>query len=196
MPDSPTPERARSPWLRVLAAIAICVVLLAGISAATFAWLTSDTERVRVALQNLVTSLTGQALLINGEFDYELGRIVTVRATELEWRNPEWSSTPNMLTIGAAEASIDLLSIINRPILLTHVMARDAVLEFEWTADDRFNWSFDAITRDTKAKDYKNPLPLLLDEARLENISIRSVLVHSGKLRMVPLPFSVALLVW
>ena len=57
--------------------------------------------------------------------------------------------------------------------MLTHARAVDADLEFEWTESGRFNWLFEGIPRsdDPKPKK-KNPLPLLLDKADLQDVTL------------------------
>ncbi|MCP4256777.1 MAG: AsmA family protein [Planctomycetes bacterium] len=159
-------------WLRIPVYILI-VLLLTATGLTTY--LLYNSARVKTIVEQIVTVATDRPFHIYGDFDFNLGKVITVRATHIEWANPVWSSTPNMLTVEQADASVDLQSILSPPMIITNVSAKNAQLEFEWTQNGQFNWllgSDNDAPETNKADEARHPLPLLLDKADLENVDI------------------------
>ncbi len=166
---SESPVAASYRWLKPLL-ISIAAILL--VIAAALTWLANDTERVRGLVENLVTTLTDRPFHINGDFDYSLGREITVTASQIEWANAVWSSVPTMLSVENARASVSLVSLLRPPIVITSATASNARLDFEWNQDGTSNWLLVKADRPPREKPL-NPLPLLLDRANLQNIELR-----------------------
>ncbi len=57
------------------------------VATAVLTWLVNDTERVRRAVESVVSAIGNRPFTIEGEFDFELGRIITLRAGKIRWRN-------------------------------------------------------------------------------------------------------------
>jgi hypothetical protein len=154
-------------WRIVGIGLLILLTLLAGLST----WIINDVERIRKLAELTLSELTGRTLSIEGEFDFELGKLITVRGTQLRWQNPEWSTAPYMLEIGAFEVILDSGSLIGDAALITDAQVSDATLLFEWTAADQFNWQFGADDNSIEGEP-PQPLPLLLDRAQLKNVTL------------------------
>jgi len=163
-----TTPASRVSLLRILLTLVAMLLLLV---AGAVVWLINDTERVRALTEQLVSNLTERTLRIEGDFDYHLGTVTTISATDIAWQNAAWSSQPTMLTIADATVSIDLLSLYKKPIVITHARVSGARLDFEWGPDGKSNWLLEALRSKDKNKP-KNPLPLLLDTADLQDIEL------------------------
>jgi len=161
-PQGP-PERRRRRWSRLIGLM--FAALLAAVAGT--AWLAADPERLRLVVEQSVSRLSGKAFSIEGSFDYELGRVVTVHAADIHWRDGRGEAAP-LLQIGQASAAIDLWSLIVRPIRIIDVQVRDATLRFDWS-DDRFNWRTGADEPAVAG----GPVPLVIERASLENVDLK-----------------------
>ncbi|MEN8129651.1 MAG: AsmA family protein, partial [Pseudomonadota bacterium] len=167
----PMPPGGKIRWVRVTGAGLFALLLLA---AFVLSWLVNDTERVRRTVESVVSAIGDRPFTIEGEFDFELGNIITVRAGKIRWQNSPSSSAPYMLEIEQFTGSLDLLSLFNLPIVITGAQASSATLLFEWDDDGGFNWLL-ATADDTKPNKSEppNPLPLVIDKASVQNASVR-----------------------
>jgi hypothetical protein len=164
------PPRSAPRWGRIFLILVLSLLL---ILAGGITWLLNDTERLKSGVEKLVSSLTQRPFYIHGDFDFHLGREISISATQIEWANAAWSSQPTMLTIESADVSVVLSSLLNPPIIISKAIATDARLDFEWSPDNKSNWLL--IESDKPDKDQgqpKNPLPLLLDTADLSNVEL------------------------
>lgn len=158
-------------WARVVGALLLALLLL---MVAVLTWLANGTERLRRTIEDVVSEISDRPFTIEGEFDFELGRIVTVRAGNIRWRNAASSASPYMLEIGELAGSFDLLSVFDWPIVVTQVQARNATLVFEWHDQAGFNWRLGS-SEPTRPKDSvsPDPLPLIIDQASVQNVNLR-----------------------
>ncbi|MGC1954922.1 MAG: hypothetical protein WA970_20565 [Gammaproteobacteria bacterium] len=142
--------------------------------AAVLTWLANDTQRVRRTIEGIVSAIADRPFSIEGEFDYELGRIVTVHAGKIRWRNSASNASPYMLEVEQFTGSFDLLSLFDWPLVITRVQARHATLLFEWDNQDGFNWRLGSIdTTRPKSSAPPDPLPLVIDQASVQDVSLR-----------------------
>ncbi|WP_291993411.1 AsmA family protein [Candidatus Accumulibacter sp. ACC003] len=159
----------RRRWAAYVAlAFALLVVAVAGIAT----WLLLDDNRLRVALEESVSALSDRPFHVDGEFAISLGRITTVRGTDIRWLNPGWSQSPNMFSAKSLSLSIDLWSLIRGPIVISNAQADDAVLFFEWSKEGQFNWEIGQSGK-SKSDERSTPLHLVLGQTELRNVQIR-----------------------
>lgn len=166
-----TPAGGGIRWARAVGASLLALLLLA---AAAVTWLVNDTERARRTVEGVVSAIGDRPFTIEGEFDYDLGRIITIRAGKIRWRSPASNSAPYLLEIEQFAGSFDLLSLFYRPILVTEVQVTNATLRFEWDDHEGLNWRLGTVAN-TKPKrpEPPEPLPLVIDQASVQNVSIR-----------------------
>ena len=138
--DPPPPGRKRR-WVRVAGVGLLALLLVAG---AVLTWLVNDTERVRRAVESVVSAIGNRPFAIEGEFDFDLGRIITVRAGKIRWRNSSTSLAPYMLEIEQFVGSLDLFSLFELPVVITDAQVSNATLLLAWDDDGGFNWRFAA----------------------------------------------------
>ena len=87
-----------------------------------------ETQRVRRTIEGIVSAIADRPFSIEGEFDYDLGRIVTVRSGKIRWRNSASNASPYMLEVEQFTGSFDLLSLFDWPLVITRLQARHATL--------------------------------------------------------------------
>jgi uncharacterized protein involved in outer membrane biogenesis len=158
-------SRRRWPTYVMLALVALVLAL---VSAA--GWFLLDDNRVRVALEKGVTALSDRPFHVDGDFAISLGRITTVRGSDIRWLNPAWSKQPEMLAARKLSLSIDLWSLVRGPIVISNAQADDATLFFEWNREGQFNWAMGKSSSDESSA----PLRLILGETELRNVQIRA----------------------
>jgi hypothetical protein len=165
------PAGRRIRWGRMVSAFPLVLLLFV---AAVLTWLANDTQRVRRTIEGIVSAIADRPFSIEGEFDYELGRIVTVHAGKIRWRNSASNASPYMLEVEQFTGSFDLLSLFDWPLVITRVQARHATLLFEWDNQDGFNWRLGSIdTTRPKSSAPPDPLPLVIDQASVQDVSLR-----------------------
>ena len=165
-----SPAGAGIRWTRVAAALLLVPLFVA---AAVLTWLAIDREGVRRAVEGIVSHIGERPFTIEGEFDYELGRIIRVRAGKIRWRNLPAATSPYMLEIEDFSGSFDLFSLFDWPIVVTGLEASDANLRFEWSEQAGFNWDLNGPEESASNRpEPSDPLPLVIDEAAVRNVNI------------------------
>ena len=137
-------------------------------------WLANDKQWVRGAIERVVSTASGRPFTIEGEFDYDLGRFVEVRASRIRWRDPGSETSPDLLEVERFSVTFDVWSLIERPIRITDTRASRATIWFDWSGQGGLNWRFRPPA--TSASDRpapRHPLPLVIERAALEDVSIR-----------------------
>ena len=71
---SPNQQNRKARWIKITAGTLAVVLLFIG---AALTWIVNDTERVRVVLERVVSTLTDRPFHIRGDFDFTLGSEVT-----------------------------------------------------------------------------------------------------------------------
>lgn len=160
-------QSIRRRWpIYVLLVLAGLIVAVVGFAS----WLLLDTNRLRSALEESISALSDRPFHIDGEFDISLGRVTTIRGTNIRWRNPAWSEQPDMLTVRELSLSVDLWSVIKGPVVIDNAQAEDATLWFEWSQDGQLNWRLGANAE--KVDDGSRPIRLLLSQTELRKVAI------------------------
>jgi len=142
------------------------------LTASLIVYILSHPDRIKTAVEHLLTTLTDRPFSIQGDFDISLGEEIFIRATQLTWANPDWSSSANMMEIGHFECTINLASLLDGPVLISDAKAENALLEFEWNEDDVLNWDFFADEPDDGDDAPVEAIPILLDKAQLTNVQL------------------------
>ncbi|MDG2155115.1 MAG: AsmA family protein [Gammaproteobacteria bacterium] len=164
------PNKPRLHWLQILL-LAIVLPLTAVIAYGL--WYLSDPNRLKPFIENTVSQLTQRTLQINGDFDYTLGKTITINATKINWQNPPWSSRPNMLRIDEAKVAIDLFSLFKGELTITNAEAKGGELLFEWSHGE-MNWDMSRPNTPRSNTPHK-PIMLFLSNAHVSDIKLSFV---------------------
>jgi len=126
-------------WLRpiLFMFVGLLILVVAGL-----AYLWNHPQPLREPVTRLVSNLIGRQLKIDGDFDVIPGRILSLRATDLRIANPDWVDEGDFLQVAEAEATIDLTTIFNGPLILPTVSVRSAELSLLQDTERRNNWTF------------------------------------------------------
>ncbi len=143
-------------------------------TAALLTWVANDTERVRHAIENVVSGIYDRAFIIGGEFDFDLGRLITLRADRIRWQSSVPDTSPAMLEVQGFTGTFDLFTLLHGSIVITEARASSAMLRIEWDDDEGFNWAPRTVGDSAPGRPETLPtLPLVIHKA-----SVRSLDIH------------------
>lgn len=169
-PTSGKPKR-KSSWLRVLLVTAMLVALFVGSVIAVLFSLESET--LKPLVERIVTVATDRSFVLEGDFEADLGRRITVRADRVKMANAVWSSKPYMLDLEQVYAVLDVWALTRGQILLRDVKVNSAMLLFEENPAGTLNWELGDDEPDDDADDTPlKSIPLLLEKAELNDVRI------------------------
>jgi AsmA family protein len=137
---APAP-RGHPLWLKVLAGIAVVVLVLV-LVVAFFPW-----DMLRGPLNRYVSDKMGRRFEITRHLDVKIGRTTRVLADGIEVANPEWAHDPLLLKADGAEIDVELLPLLRRHFVLPQIKLTKPQLGLQMEPDGRRSW---AMGRDTK----------------------------------------------
>jgi uncharacterized protein involved in outer membrane biogenesis len=170
-PSIPERQNNKTGWLRILLVTTVIIALcFAGILTLLF---TVESATLKPLVERIVTNVTGRAFIVEGDFEVDLGRRITVRADGLKMANAAWSSEPFMLTVEQPYVVLDVGALAQGQILIRDVKVKGGRLIFEESPERKLNW--DLSSDDSSKSSDKKPLesiPLLIENAELQNVAI------------------------
>ena len=158
-------------WLRaVLGTAMILLLLLAGIITLLF---TVESATLKPIVERIVTLATGRAFVLEGNFEADFGRLLTVRADAVKMANAAGSGEPYMLIVEQPYAVLDVWALTRGQILIRDVTAKSGVLLFEEGPEGKLNWNLGRgdASKDPDRKGLES-IPLLIENADLKNFDI------------------------
>ncbi|MFA9421142.1 MAG: AsmA-like C-terminal region-containing protein, partial [Gammaproteobacteria bacterium] len=132
-----------------------------------------DYGRYKTDLELFASNTLGREFVIDGPLHLTLGRSIRFSAEQVQLASTDWSSEPGMVSVGRLEASLNLWSFINGPILVESLRLDDLRVSLEQNAAGANNWDFDdeedeALTDNGPAA--RPSLPVLLDNVSINNL--------------------------
>ena len=166
-----TQSRPKVRWGRiVLITFAVLLLLVAGAITALF---TVESRFLQPVVERIVTVLIERPFILEGNFEADLGRLLTVRADGVKIGNGVWSSEPYMLSVDQPYAVLDLWALTRGKILIRDAKAKSGRLLFELSPDGKLNWD---LSKDSPDKEPAGPrlkaIPLFIEQADLNDIHI------------------------
>jgi len=158
-------------WGRiVLITCAALFLLLAGVITAFF---TVESMTLKPIVERIVTVLIDRPFILEGDFEAELGRHITVRVDGIKIGNGVWSSEPYMLTVDQPYAALDLWALTRGQILIRDAKVKSGRLLFELSPEGKLNWE---LGEDSPDKEPAGPrlqsIPLLIEQADINDVHI------------------------
>ncbi len=120
-------------WAPVVILLALCASFL-------FPW---KLNFLRDTIVSKVQNGTGRSFAIDGDvWLYWLqGPRVTIDGLRLG--NPAWASTPQMASVDHVDSTISLVSLLQKRVVLPHLIVDKPVVHLEESAEGKRNWYFD-----------------------------------------------------
>ena len=164
-------SRPKVRWGRiVLITFAVLLLLVAGAVTALF---TVESRFLKPVVERIVTVLIDRPFILEGDFEVDLGRLLTVRADGVKMGNGVWSSEPYMLTVDQPYAVLDLWALTRGQILIRDAKAKSGRLLFELSPEGKLNWN---LSKDSPDEEPAGPrltsIPLFIEQAELNDVHI------------------------
>jgi hypothetical protein len=157
---------ARYSLLGILSLLILVVVLL----------FTLDLGRFKGKAESLISDVLQREFSIGGEFQLELGRDIYIVAEDIRLADADWSSDEPMASVGRFEATIDMWSLFDSPILIESVHIENTSVHLRSNATGDHNWEFFPADDDDEAEpeesDKRPTLPVMLIEAAIIDLAL------------------------
>ncbi|KRG70215.1 AsmA family protein [Pseudoxanthomonas dokdonensis] len=138
------PRKWRGPSRRgwwILGSIAAALVVLLVLF--DWNWFKGPVERA-------VTARTGRSFHIGGDLDVDLGRRITIRASQLEFGNAPWARLPNMAAARQAEVDVMFWPLLRGKVDVAEIRLDKPLLRLETGPKGKGNWVFKPSDGDGK----------------------------------------------
>jgi uncharacterized protein involved in outer membrane biogenesis len=147
-------------------------LLAAVIAVAVIAPLVLDINDYKGNLAELVKQQTGREFAIDGDIEFSLLPIPTVKLGGVRFANLAGAASPDMVRIATVEASIALAPLFSGRVEVDSLTFIDPVIELEALADGRVNWQLDLAGGDTGDSGGDSPWAVSIDVLRVENATL------------------------
>lgn len=165
--------------IKILKIVGSVMASLLGLVVIAFLALKLITDnQYREWITSAVESATGRDFSM-GEFSLDLGTSLDVRAGSVRLANAEWSEQADMLTLGALEAEVNLLTLL-KGIADVRFVTADVDVLVETGDQGKSNWALDSgATSEEEEPDkegsFQLPIEPLIRELRMEDTVISLV---------------------
>ena len=157
-------------WLKFIGIAALSLVLLA---AGGLVYLqTTDLGRYKHTVERAITKATGRTLIIAGRFEPDIGLTSSLVATDISFAGADWGEEPAMVQAGHLSVSIDLWSLIWRPIVVHRLELRDAEIRLEADEQGRSNWELGLAGEADKKEKVAKRVPTVFQNVEVNNLEI------------------------
>ena len=136
MESSPTSPRAwprRHPWLSAAALFALAFIVL------LLLW---DWNWFKGPIERKVTASTGRAFHIDGNFDVDLGRTLTITADGLRFGNAPWAREPEMARTERLQFDLRFWPLFRGQVLIPRIALEKPVFHLQRDPKGVANWRF------------------------------------------------------
>ena len=147
-------------------------LLAAVIAVAVIAPLVVDINYYKGNLAELVKEQTGRELAIDGDIEFSVLPIPTIKLGGVRFANLAGAASPDMVRIAVVEASIALAPLFRGRVEGDSLTFIDPVIELETLADGRVNWQLDLAGGDTGDAGGDSPWAVSIDVLRVENATL------------------------
>ncbi len=153
--------------MRFLRGLFIALAVLFAVAAIAVAALLSPygLHAVSDDLAAWTSARLGRELRIDGELKLEVGRQISISATDVHLANAPWGRRPDMLSADRVLIEIDALSVLSRSptIVITRIDVAGLDLLLERTAQGDENWQFDTDDDADSGTPWLTSLPYIVD---------------------------------
>lgn len=128
--------------LKILIGFAAAVLVLVG--AGVIALFVIDPNQYRGVITAQIERTTGRDAAIEGDLSWDIGFPLAISVDGFRLANAEWSSRPNMVTVGEGSVAVAVLPLIKGELQVASLHLKNVDILLETGADGRNNWTFQA----------------------------------------------------
>jgi len=150
-------------------------------------WFLGDDAWVKGKIEDTVSEMTGRSLSIDGDFSLDWSSNPVLIAENIHFSNPPWASNPDLAKIGKLEASIELFSILRKPIKINYIAIDGLVIALEEHESADNSWEILPGQEEPAASSEapSEELPVSVDRITLADFT----LLHKAPDRTIPFDF-------
>ena len=101
-----------------------------------------DLNKYKSYIEDIVLRETGRELKINGEAKLAISLVPTLVVNDVEFANPDWASTPQMVKLQKLEIKAAILPLLKGKIVVDKLVLIQPEIYLEKAADGAVNWMF------------------------------------------------------
>jgi uncharacterized protein involved in outer membrane biogenesis len=138
-------------FVRILAGVAIALVLMLGIVAVVIA--TIDTRTLVAPIAAQVKKATGREITVGGDARIGLSLTPTLELSDVALANASWGTAKDMIRAKRVEAQVALIPLLSRRVDIVRFTLVEPVILLETDAQGRGNWVFGTPAAPSKPSD-------------------------------------------
>jgi AsmA protein len=123
-----------------LAALVVVIVIVVVVTPFLINW-----NSFKPDIADAVREATGRELAIDGDIEVSLGTTVAVNLSGVRLSNAPGAATPEMMSVGAVQAQIQLIPLLSREVVVPTLIVSEPALFLEVDAQGKPNWVFDVV---------------------------------------------------
>ena len=158
--------------------LAVLFVLLAG----TYAYLrNADLSVYEAQIEGFLSEKIGHKVDVDGLLELRFGNIIYVTAEQITVSNPEWASDPAILSVGHFSVSVDLWSLIRRPIIIEEMDVQRVRVRLERNEQSAANWDNGRQKANDQPKEPFDRNLIRFRELRVQDVQLDYVDINRDK---------------
>lgn len=126
-------------------------------------------------LERWASNASGREISIKGMLHIDLARHASFIAEDIHVSNPQWAADREMLHVGRVEVHLDLMSLLNGPLIVESLQLADTELLLLESDDGEPNWMFSPQPAAPRSDDGAG---VLLEKVEIARTTIRYEDVH------------------
>ena len=165
------------------------LILLVGV---VVAWFLVDDAWIRGKIEDTVSEMTGRSLSIEGDFSLDWSSNPVLIAENIHFSNPAWAKESDLAKIDKLEVSIELFSILNKPVKINYIAIDGLVVALEKNQSGDNSWEMlpgqeepDAASEEPAEEPASEELPVSVGHITLTDFT----LLHEAPDRNIPFDF-------
>jgi uncharacterized protein involved in outer membrane biogenesis len=157
-------------WFKVIGIAFLFVALLVVVGVVYVT--TADLSRFKHTVEQAVFEATGRKLTIAGRFEPDIGFTSSLIATDIDFANSDWSEEPAMVHVDHLAVSVNLLSLIRQPVVVSNFELRGGRIRLEVDDEGRQNWPHGIAEEADKRSKRTQLVPVVFPKVDLRDIEI------------------------
>ncbi len=172
--------------IRKLIVILLLVLVLLAVLLSAW-WMLSGERWLKDKVEGSVAELTGRSFSINGAFSVDLSANPLLVAEDIRLSNPDWARNPDLARLDSLEVSLELASILSKPVRLNFINLDGLVIALEERDSGEKSWEFPSEPAEPSGTtdDSSSELPVSVGHVSLTGFSLK----HESPERTAPLDF-------
>jgi len=146
-----------------------------------------DVESYRGEIIQAAEDATGRKVKITGPIKLKISLTPAVVIEGVNMSNAPWAKDPRMVSIGRAEAEVDLIPAIFGAITVNRLVVHDATINLERRDNGKANWEFEPKVDDVAKKQTEKSDESVSGDAKGDDSSVPSIAIKAVDIKNLKL---------